>query len=99
MSSTFLVTILIGATLATAPAPAALAAPEFVNGLALPGDMLDESKGTDANTGRVGFFSDIYYDVKRKHWYGLSDRGPGGGTLHYETRVKRLKLETKKKTA
>ena len=31
-----------------------LAAPEFVNGLALPGDMLDESKGTDANTGRVG---------------------------------------------
>ena len=80
MSRTFLVTILIGAALAAAPAPAALAAPEFVNGLALPGDMLDESKGTDANTGRVGFFSDIYYDVKQKHWYGLSDRGPGGGT-------------------
>ena len=38
MSRTFLVTILIGAALAAAPAPAALAAPEFVNGLALPGD-------------------------------------------------------------
>jgi hypothetical protein len=98
MSRTFLVTILIGAALAAAPAPAALAAPEFVNGLALPGDMLDESRGTDANTGRVGFFSDIYYDVKRKHWYGLSDRGPGGGTLHYETRVQRFNLDIDKKT-
>ena len=98
MSRTFLVTILVGATLAAAPAPVALAAPQFVNGLTLPGDMLDESKGTDANTGRVGFFSDIYYDVKRKHWYGLSDRGPGGGTLHYETRVQRFKLDIDKKT-
>ena len=98
MSRTFLVTILIGAALAAAPTPAALAAPQFVNGLALPGDMLDESKGTDANTGRVGFFSDIYYDAKRKHWWGLSDRGPGGGTLHYETRVQRFKLDIDKQT-
>jgi hypothetical protein len=74
-------------------APAALAAPEFVNGLALDGGMLDLSGGTDANTGRVGFFSDIYYDAKRKHWWGLSDRGPGGGALHYETRAQRFKLD------
>ena len=32
-----------------AAAPAALAAPEFVNGLALDGAMLDRSGGTDAN--------------------------------------------------
>ena len=96
MSRTFLVTILIGAALAAAPAPAALAAPEFVNGLTLPGDMLDESKGTEANTGRVGFFSDIYYDAKRNEWWGLSDRGPGGGTLPYETRVQRFKLDIDK---
>ena len=93
MSRTFLVTILIGAALAAAPAPAALAAPEFVNGLALPGDMLDESKGTDANTGRVGFFSDIYYDPQAEEWWGLSDRGPGGGALPYETRVQRFTLD------
>ena len=68
MSRTFLVTILVGATPAAAPAPAALAAPQFVNGLAMPGNALDVSKGSDANTGRVGFFSDIYYDVKRKQW-------------------------------
>lgn len=33
----------------TAAAPAALAAPAFVNGLALDGAMLDRSGGTDAN--------------------------------------------------
>ena len=84
--------------LCAAAAPAALAEPAFVNGLALDGAMLDRSGGIDANTGRVGYFSDIYYDPKRKHWWGLSDRGPGGGTLHYETRVQRFKLDIDKKT-
>jgi hypothetical protein len=98
MRRRFLVLSLISATVGAAAAPAALAAPEFVNGLALPGDMLDLSGGTDANTGRVGYFSDIYYDAKRKHWWGLSDRGPGGGTLHYETRVQRFKLDIDKNT-
>ena len=71
---------LLCVSLGVSAASPALAAPEFVNGLALPGDLLDQSGGLDANTGRVGFFSDIYFDVKRKHWWGLSDRGPGGGT-------------------
>ena len=71
----------------------ALAAPTFVNGLALPGELLDRSGGTDANTGRVGYFSDIHYDAKRKHWWGLSDRGPGGGALDYETRAQRFKID------
>jgi hypothetical protein len=73
--------------------PAAFAAPEFVNGLALDGDALDVSGGTDANDGRLGYFSDLYYDAKRKHWWALSDRGPGGGALHYATRVQRFKLD------
>jgi hypothetical protein len=51
-----------------AAAPAVLAAPKFVNGLALDGAKLDRSGGTDANTGRVGYFSDIYYDPARGHW-------------------------------
>ncbi|NWF73573.1 MAG: esterase-like activity of phytase family protein [Nitrospirae bacterium] len=79
-------------------APAVLAAPEFVNGLALDGAMLDRSGGKDANTGRVGYFSDIYYDPQRGQWWGLSDRGPGGGALHYETRVQRFGLTIDKKT-
>jgi hypothetical protein len=81
-----------------AVAPAALAAPEFVNGLALDGAMLDRSGGTDANTGRVGYFSDIYYDPARGHWWALSDRGPGGGALHYETRVQRFRLKIDRAT-
>ena len=56
-----------------------LATPEYVNGLALDGSALDLSGGTNANNGRIGYFSDIHYDAKRKHWWGLSDRGPGGG--------------------
>jgi hypothetical protein len=73
--------------------PAALAAPTFVNGLALDGDALDVSGGTSANDGRLGYFSDLFYDAKRKHWWALSDRGPGGGALNYATRVQRFKLD------
>jgi hypothetical protein len=69
------------------------AAPEFVNGLTLSGSMIDASGGTQVNDGRVGFFSDLYYDPQRNEWWALSDRGPGGGTLQYETRVHRFSLD------
>ncbi len=74
------------------------AAPSFVNGLALSGSMLDQSGGTTVNNGRVGYFSDIYYDPNRSEWWGLSDRGPGGGTISYETRVQRFTLDVNKDT-
>jgi len=80
----------------TAAASAGHAAPQFVNGLALAGGMLDLSGGTDANNGRVGYFSDIYYDPNRNEWWGISDRGPGGGTLDYDTRVQRFDLHVNK---
>lgn len=67
------------------------AAPAFVNGLALPGAMGDQY-GSSVNNGRLGYFSDIYYDPNRNEWWGLSDRGPGGGTISYETRVQRFTL-------
>lgn len=79
-------------------AGAAQAAPSFVNGLALDGGMLDLSNGTTANNGRVGYFSDIYYDTNRNEWWGLSDRGPGGGTLSYDTRVQRFTLDINQTT-
>jgi hypothetical protein len=79
--------------IALAACAAAHATPAFVNGLALPATLLDLSGGTDVNTGRVGFFSDIYYDTNRNEWWGLSDRGPGGGTLDYATRVQRFTLD------
>jgi hypothetical protein len=78
--------------------PATWAEPTFVNGLAIPGDALDATETSGANEGRLGFFSDIYYDPKRGHWWGLSDRGPGGGVLPYETRVQRFKLKVDRET-
>lgn len=86
------------ALLALFAAGAAQAAPAFVNGLALDGGMLDLSGGTTANDGRVGYFSDIYYDRNRNQWWGLSDRGPGGGTLNYDTRVQRFSLDINQTT-
>ena len=64
----------------------------FVNGLTLSGAALDLSSGSEFDR-RVGYFSDLYYDRARNEWWGLSDRGPGGGTLPYETRVQRFTLD------
>lgn len=68
------------------------AEPSFVNGLVLPGGMLDKTGVPGANQGRVGFFSDLYFDPKRKQWWALSDRGPGGGVIDYATRLQRFEL-------
>jgi hypothetical protein len=76
----------------------AQAAPAFVNGLTIDANTLDASGGTVVNDGRLGFFSDIYYDPRRNEWWALSDRGPGGGTLQYETRVHRFKLDVNQAT-
>src|SRR5262245_24414816 len=64
--------------------------PIFVNGLALSGDLQDKA---DQSKFRVGYFSDIYYDPNRNEWWGLSDRGPGGGLLSYGTRVQRFTID------
>lgn len=69
------------------------ALPTFVNGMTVPGSTLDATGAPGANQGRVGFFSDIYYDPINAHWWGLSDRGPGGGLISYDTRVQRFTLD------
>ena len=76
----------------------ALAAPAFVNSIAIPGNSLDLSGGTSANTGRFGAFSALYYLPSVNQWFGLSDRGPGGGTLDYNTRLQRFSLDVDKAT-
>ncbi len=70
----------------------AQAGPTFVNALVIPGDTGD-AFGTSLNDGRLGFFSDLYYDPRRNQWWALSDRGPGGGTIPYDTRVQRFTLD------
>lgn len=71
---------------------AAVSGTQFVNGLALDGGATDLSPGTAAER-RLGYFSDLYYDPNRNEWWGLSDRGPGGGVLSYETRVQRFTVD------
>lgn len=70
----------------------ALAGPAFVNGITIPAGTPDLSSDA-APFNRLGFFSDLYYDPNRNEWYGLSDRGPGGGTLSYDARVQRFTID------
>lgn len=74
------------------PAAPVLAQPAFINGVAIDGATLDATGEPGANAGRLGFFSDLYYDPIHKDWWALSDRGPGGGVLDYATRLQRIKL-------
>jgi hypothetical protein len=81
------------AVLVLAQSLVARAEPVFVNGIVIPGATLDATRQPGANAGRLGFFSDIYYDPNRDEWWAISDRGPGGGVLDYATRVQRFTLD------
>ena len=70
---------------------------QFVNGLTVSASTLDLSSGS-AFDRRVGMFSGLFYDPLRGEWWGVSDRGPGGGTLPYETRVQRFTLDVDRAT-
>jgi hypothetical protein len=83
---------LVGAVLLAA-AGAAAADPVFVNGLRIRGGAVDATGQPGPNEGRLGFFSDLYYDPVRGEWWALSDRGPGGGVLDYQTRVQQIDLD------
>jgi len=79
--------------LALSYAAPAMATPAFVNGITVPASTTDFSGDPIALNQRLGMFSDIYYDPNRNEWWGLSDRGAGGGTLPYDTRVQRFTLD------
>ena len=83
----------IALSLTLLPATAeVLSSVNFVNGITISGGSQDLSTGNAVDR-RVGFFSDIYYDPNRKEWWGVSDRGPGGGLLSYETRAQRFTVD------
>jgi hypothetical protein len=72
----------------------------FVNSLTIPGETTDLSGlGNGANLNRFGgAFSDLYYDRANNVYYGLSDRGPGGGVYDYFTRVQKFTLDVNPQT-
>lgn len=74
------------------------AQPAFVNGITIDGASLDATAVAGANSGRLGFFSDLYFDPVREQWWALSDRGPGGGVLDYATRAQRISLHVDRRT-
>lgn len=80
------------AVLGTQASAQSLTGATFVNGIAIAGDSSDLS-GLSGVDSRVGFFSDLYYDANRNEWWGVSDRGAGGGTLDYATRIQRFTID------
>ncbi|MDF5720091.1 MAG: esterase-like activity of phytase family protein [Rhizonema sp. PD37] len=69
----------------------------LVNYITVAGETTDlaplNGNNNNANVNRLGGFgSDFYYDRDRNVYYGLADRGPGGGTIGYNTRVQKFSL-------
>jgi hypothetical protein len=72
---------------------ASLASVKTVPGNAVDRTNLNGGMGS-ANVNRLGgFFSDVYYDRFENVYYGLVDRGPGGGTIGYDDRVQKFTLD------
>lgn len=73
---------------ALAVATAASAGVSFVNSIAVPGAATDLSGlGASPNQSRLSFGSDLWYDAPTRQFYGITDRGPGGGLIDYAPRV------------
>lgn len=72
--------------------------PALVNSLEIPGNSTDLAPGSGANQNRLGMMSDMFYDRQNHAMYTLADRGPGGGTIAYETRVHKFKVNVDNKT-
>lgn len=84
---------LLALVLAAAAAPAGAAT--LVNELVIPGNATDLAPGPNAvNNNRLGgFASDLYFDPLTKTYFGIPDRGPGGGVIDYATRVQEFTLD------
>ncbi|WP_017667091.1 esterase-like activity of phytase family protein [Sandarakinorhabdus sp. AAP62] len=84
--------LLAAALLAAVPASAAVT---FAGKIEVAGDATDLSKlGVGPNLNRLSFGSDMVYDPSRRVFYGISDRGPGGGTIDWAPRIETFKVDT-----
>ena len=86
-----LLAVLLAAT-AAMPAQATIT---FTGSLAVAGEMTDLSGVAPAMGGnRLSFGSDLTYDSATDLFYGITDRGPGGGLISYAPRLNIFKLDT-----
>jgi hypothetical protein len=73
----------------------------FVNSISISGNATDlfKTNTPSANLNRLGGFgSDLYFDPHSNLYYGLVDRGPGGGLIPYQARVQQFSLEVERST-
>jgi hypothetical protein len=89
-------TLSLSLLLAVGIVPAVRAA-GLVNSLTISGQAPDltplNGSSGGANVNRLGgFVSDLYYDRANNVYYGVADRGPGGGVIAYGTRVQKFTL-------
>ncbi len=71
---------------------------KLAGSIKIPGDswdLLASAQPTPlVNQGRLGgFTSSLHYDAARNVYYGLTDRGPGGGVFSFETRYQEFTLD------
>ncbi|NNM76022.1 PEPxxWA-CTERM sorting domain-containing protein [Sphingomonas sp. ID1715] len=85
--------LLLASACALAPA-AANAAITFVNKFEIAGGATDLSAlGNAFASNRLSIGSDLYYDRGTNTFYGITDRGPGGGVIDFTPRVHSFKLD------
>lgn len=83
--------LLMISSFTVAPAAHALT---FVNSIQVSGSAVDLSRiGSGPNLNRLGGFgSDLVFDQASNQFFGLSDRGPGGGLIDYIPRIQSFRL-------
>lgn len=89
----------LAAVAALAVAAPALAQVSYINNWTVPGDAIDLS-GLPAAEGnnRLSIGSDLWYDRATDLFYGMTDRGPGGGLISFQPRIEAFKLDINKMT-
>ncbi len=87
--------MLLAAVAAAIFAVPATAAITYAGKIEVAGNATDlATLGNDPNLNRLSFGSDLTYDSRKGVFYGISDRGPGGGTIDFAPRVETFKVDT-----
>ena len=74
-------------------ATSANAAITYVDSVAIAGDATDLSGQSSAFAGnRLSFGSDLFYDASTNSFWGITDRGPGGGVIDFAPRMHNFSL-------
>lgn len=80
-------------SLALILATTANAAVTYAGHLTVAGDATDLAPGTTANENRLSFGSDLTYHAGTNTFYGVTDRGPGGGLVDWAPRIEAFKAD------